>query len=169
MTVTPRRIGLALAGLASLGGLAAVAGAGIRPRPLDVPRNEAVRLSLPGASALPDGEPLYLVGIGPHLPHRDEPLGAIAGVPPGAARIVLMHNPASFPPLPPGSAPLALAGHTHGGQIRVPFKPGWGPARLTQPWPQYADGWIRGYGQPGNRLYVNRGVGFSHLPLRFGC
>jgi predicted MPP superfamily phosphohydrolase len=32
-----------------------------------------------------------------------------------------------------------------------------------------ADGWIDGYGQAGNRLYVNRGIGFSSLPPRINC
>ena len=27
-------------------------------------------------------------------------------------------------------------------------------------------GWIRNYRQPGNRLYINRGIGFSRYPLR---
>jgi predicted MPP superfamily phosphohydrolase len=141
----------------------ALEAAGVR-----VLQNEAVPLPPPGETA-PGERPLYLVGIGEPAAGEARPLEAIRRVPMDAPRLVLMHNPGSFPDLPPGSAPLALAGHTHGGQIRVPFKPGWGPARLAQPWPQYVDGWIRGYGQPGNRLYVNRGVGFSHLPLRFGC
>ena len=33
----------------------------------------------------------------------------------------------------------------------------------------HADGWISDYGAPGNRLYVNRGIGFSVLPLRLNC
>lgn len=33
----------------------------------------------------------------------------------------------------------------------------------------HADGWIRNYGNEGNRLYVNRGIGFSVLPLRLNC
>jgi predicted MPP superfamily phosphohydrolase len=28
------------------------------------------------------------------------------------------------------------------------------------------EGWIDHYGKPGNRLYVNRGVGFSIIPAR---
>ena len=32
-----------------------------------------------------------------------------------------MHNPDSAMALPAGSAALALAGHTHGGQIRIPL------------------------------------------------
>jgi predicted MPP superfamily phosphohydrolase len=32
-----------------------------------------------------------------------------------------------------------------------------------------ADGWIPDYGAPGNRLYVNRGIGFSRVPIRINC
>jgi predicted MPP superfamily phosphohydrolase len=34
---------------------------------------------------------------------------------------------------------------------------------------QPSDGWLLDAGAPGNRLYVNRGIGLSHLPLRIGC
>jgi uncharacterized protein len=119
------------------------------------------------AMELDDG--LWLVGVGPYRVGEDRSAEAFAGVPDGAPRVVLMHNPRSFEHLPSGVAPLALAGHTHGGQIRMPFRPDWNLARLAKPWPQYMAGWIDGYGQPGNRLYVNRGLGFSLIPVRIGC
>lgn len=31
----------------------------------------------------------------------------------------------------------------------------------------HVDGWIAGYGRPGNHLYVSRGVGMSRIPARF--
>ncbi len=31
------------------------------------------------------------------------------------------------------------------------------------------DGWIDGYGAPGNELYVKRGIGFSLAPTRISC
>ena len=131
--------------------------------------NEAVPLLSPDGVGIAQQTSLYLVGIGAHLPGEDRPLAALRKVPAEAPRLVFMHNPASFADLPPASAPLALAGHTHGGQIRVPFKPDWTLGRFIVPWPEYLDGWIGDFGQPGNRLYVNRGIGFSHLPVRFGC
>lgn len=134
--------------------------AGIR-----VLENEAVPLSPSRAGEAP----LFVAGIGPHIPHRDAPLQAISQVPEDCPRVVVMHNPSSFAALPPGSAPLALAGHTHGGQLRIPFLPRLSLGRLTVPWPEYLDGWIDGLGQPGNHLYVNRGLGFSRSPMRFGC
>jgi predicted MPP superfamily phosphohydrolase len=113
--------------------------------------------------------PLYLVGIGAHWPDRDKPKVALASVPEGTPRLVMMHNPNSFEALPPNTAPLAVAGHTHGGQIRLPFTPEWSWLTFMREDEVHADGWIKGYGQPGNRLYVNRGIGFSIIPIRLNC
>jgi predicted MPP superfamily phosphohydrolase len=33
----------------------------------------------------------------------------------------------------------------------------------------YGDGWIKNYGKQGNNLYVNRGIGFSDIPIRINC
>lgn len=79
----------------------------------------------------------------------------------------MMHNPASFTAIPTVGAPLAIAGHTHGGQIRLPFPtPEWSTLSLISEGQVHTDGWIEKYGNPGNRLYVNRGIGFSIVPFR---
>ena len=130
--------------------------------------DEAVPLPPPAPGQ--NGEPpLYLVGLAPKQRGTVRPSAALEHLPDGAPRIVLMHDPLALGRLPPGAAPLALAGHTHGGQIRAPFRPDWTLARLRKPWPEYEDGWVPGVGAPGNHLYVNRGLGFSLLPIRFGC
>lgn len=137
-------------------------------------KNETAGLPLPRnrnqTEAKTGGElPLYLVGIGDHWPNEDRPIFAVAQVPRGAARLVFMHNPDSFEPLPPGTAPLAMAGHTHGGQVRLPFLPEWSWMTFAKEDKVHVDGWISGYGQQGNKLYVNRGIGFSIIPLRINC
>lgn len=137
-------------------------------------KNEVVRLALPRnrnqTVARTGGElPLYLVGIGDHWANEDKPISAVAQVPRGAARLVFMHNPDSFEPLPPGTAPLAMAAHTHGGQVRLPFLPEWSWMTFAKEDEVHADAWISEYGQPGNRLYVNRGIGFSIIPIRINC
>lgn len=135
--------------------------------------NEAAALTLPGARTHSAGEDagatLYVVGVGSHFAHNDNPSLALAQVPEGAARLVMMHNPDSFAAFSAGTAPLAMAGHTHGGQIRLPFTPDWSWMNLVSEDEINADGWIDGYGQPGNRLYVNRGIGFSIVPVRVNC
>ncbi len=132
---------------------------------IKVLRNQAVELS-----SAAGGPPLYVAGIGSAWAGQDRPGETVAGIPAGAARVVLMHNPHSFPQLPAGTAPLALAGHTHGGQIRIPGLPRWSWIDPVRDEPSVADGWISpDFGQQGNRLYVNRGLGFSTVPVRINC
>lgn len=132
--------------------------------------NEAVRLARTAdAGAAP--ETLYLVGLGSEWADEARPDVALQGVPAGAPRIVFMHNPNSFLKIPAGAAPLAVAAHTHGGQIRIPGTPSWSWLSIVTEGEPHADGWItdEDFGEPGNRLYVNRGVGFSDLPVRINC
>jgi len=140
---------------------------------VQVLKNEAVELasSVDQSQTLArmDQETLYLVGIGAHWPNEDKPTVALAQVPNRAPRLVMMHNPDSFARFPANTAPLALAGHTHGGQIRLPFTPEWSWLTFTKEDKVHVDGWIDGYGQPGNHLYVNRGIGFSLIPIRINC
>ena len=141
---------------------------------VQVLQNESVALTPSGnrnqtTAKMGGNAPLYLVGIGAHWPDRDQPKVALAPVPEGTPRLVMMHNPNSFEALPPNTAPLAVAGHTHGGQIRLPFTPEWSWLIFMREDEVHADGWIKGYGQPGNRLYVNRGIGFSIIPIRLNC
>ena len=65
---------------------------------------------------------------------------------------------------------MALGAHTHGGQIRPPFLTRWSWMSLVKESPVAADGWIEpGFGAKGNRLYVNRGIDFSVVPMRINC
>lgn len=132
--------------------------------------NEAVPLSLPGnqGEAGPE-EQLYLIGTGAAWPGRDRPAVALAEVPDGAPRLVMMHNPNTFAEFPAGAAPFAVAAHTHGGQVRLPFLPEWSWMTYAEEDKVHADGWIDEYGARGNHLYVNRGIGFSLLPIRINC
>ncbi len=131
---------------------------------IEVLENESVQLQLPDSN-----EPLYLVGVGSLWANRDNVDQALSNVPENSPRITLMHNPDTFEKFPANSAPLAVAGHTHGGQVRVPGTPQWSWLQFTQKDKVYADGWAKGYGEPGNRLYVNPGIGMSYAPVRLFC
>lgn len=128
--------------------------------------NRAAVLTPAGAA----GSPLYIVGVGSHYLDEDRPAEALADVPAAAARVILMHHPDSFQAMPPGTAPLAVAGHTHGGQLALPFAPHWSWLTFTKSDNVQADGWADPrYGKAGNRLYVNRGIGMSLVPVRIGA
>ncbi|MGF1498386.1 MAG: metallophosphoesterase [Elainellaceae cyanobacterium] len=137
---------------------------------ITVLKNEAVVLPPPdGIPATRADQALYLVGIGSYLVGNDDVDAAFQNVPDDRPRIVMMHHPATFRRIPRKQAPFAIAGHTHGGQIRLPLISDWlwldGPIENAP-----VAGWSReDYGKPGNRLYVNRGIGFSNLPLRINA
>lgn len=138
---------------------------------IEVLQNEARQVPLPDDAGADGSEvPLYLVGVGSRGAGNSNPEAALAGVPADAPRVVLMHNPEIFGELPASTAPLAIAGHTHGGQIRIPLTENWSYLTLVQPGEIHADGWIEdSYGAPGNQLYVNRGIGFSKIPVRINA
>ncbi len=78
-------------------------------------------------------------------------------------RILLSHRPEVFSTYVDSDISLALCGHAHGGQFRLPFIGG-----LVAPnqglFPQY-DGGI--YTQDGTTMIVSRGIGNSIIPVRF--
>lgn len=129
-------------------------------------RNEAV--PLPGPA--PDIAAVHLVGLGAHVPGRTDAAAALAEVPDDAPRLVVMHNPVSFRTLPPGSAPVAVAGHTHCGQVALPGLPVWESLELRADERLALAGWApEGYGAAGNALFVTCGIGFSRVPVRIGA
>ncbi len=74
--------------------------------------------------------------------------------------IVLSHTPDIFPRIPSGPA-LTLAGHTHCGQVRVPF---FGRPVVPIHHDEYACGLIE---EGDRRLWVTAGIGTAILPVRF--
>ncbi|MGB3613645.1 MAG: metallophosphoesterase [Elainellaceae cyanobacterium] len=126
--------------------------------------NESIAMQRPDSS-----NPLYLAAVDSRWADQDDVDAALAGIPEDSPRVALMHNPDTFERFPANAAPLALAGHTHGGQMRLPNSPQWSWLRFTQSDKVYADGWAKGYGEPGNNLYVNVGIGMSIIPIRIFC
>jgi predicted MPP superfamily phosphohydrolase len=89
---------------------------------------------------------------------------AIAPKPDNAVRIVLTHFPDWLPKARTLGADLMLAGHTHGGQVCLP----WGsPIYTHDSLPKRMSHGVHRVG--GTWLAVGRGVGFSGLPVRAFC
>jgi len=83
--------------------------------------------------------------------------------PSGVAKLLLVHRPSFFRQAARLGFPAMLAGHTHGGQVSLPFLGSLNPSRLISRW-------TRGLFEEGDTvLYVNRGIGVAGLPLRLNC
>ncbi|CAN5738637.1 metallophosphoesterase [soil metagenome] len=119
------------------------------------------------------GQPAWVVGVDDaHTFHADVD-GAFGMLPGGEiALLFLSHAPAPVRDLPEGRARLMLAGHTHGGQVRI-LPSGRMPltkwirklrgARDRPEGPVYR-GW---HWMKGTVLVVSDGLGVSTLPIRF--
>ena len=87
------------------------------------------------------------------------------GVDPQSFNLLLSHVPAFAHENLSKHIRLVLSGHTHGGQVRMPYLP---PFYL----PRYSGRFVAGFYNVSEHqipLYVSRGVGTSVLPMRFLC
>lgn len=104
---------------------------------------------------------VWIIGFDDHLegfPDSSLP----NSLPDDAIKIALFHTPSFFKVIS-GHVDLAFAGHSHGGQVRLPFlEPFWAPAGTNQ----YYSGW---YNEGSSEMYVSRGIGTSILPIRINC
>ncbi|RSD28200.1 metallophosphoesterase [Mesobacillus subterraneus] len=114
--------------------------------------------------SLLDGSSLWIAGIDDAMLGQPDIKAAMAGIPHDAYTILLSHAPdkadeaAAFP------IQLQLSGHSHGGQIQIPFYGPW----VTPPFAEkYVEGFYTVGSNPSMKLYVNRGLGTTRLPFRF--
>ncbi len=78
--------------------------------------------------------------------------------------ILMAHEPDILPAVAGlNQVDLMLSGHTHGGQVRIPFFP---PLLLPPLGKRYVEGH---FAMGRTQLYVNRGLGAVGLPFRFNC
>lgn len=77
--------------------------------------------------------------------------------------ILLFHYPALVDNLAGQPFDLMLAGHSHGGQVRLPFV---GPLILPRSVGRYDLGM---YQTPSGPFHVSAGLGWFHIPVRFNC
>ncbi len=68
-----------------------------------------------------DGGAVNLAGLEQHVDSRGDLVQTLAGVNESLPTILLTHYPSTIHQLTAGQVDLMLAGHTHGGQIRLPW------------------------------------------------
>lgn len=78
-------------------------------------------------------------------------------------RILLSHNPDSVDTDFTTPLSLVISGHTHGGQVVVPF---YGAPILPVKNKRYSSGLIS---TPKTQVFISRGVGWVMYPVRFNC
>jgi hypothetical protein len=105
---------------------------------------------------------VWVLGLDDAAAGHPKPDPALESIPEGAYAIALVHSPAYFDRLA-GRVPLALAGHTHGGQVNIPFVPVFW---LSAGAGRFVEGW---YAEGGSSLYVTRGIGTSVIRARLWC
>jgi uncharacterized protein len=105
----------------------------------------------------------WLVGLSDYTEGKREYAKAFAMVPEGAATLAFTHSPDIFPGIAAENFSLLIAGHTHGGQVRLPFLGR--PVVPSNYGQRYAIGHIV---EAKRHLLVSPGIGTSILPVRFG-
>ncbi len=91
----------------------------------------------------------------------DDLSGTLAKITDDAPIVLMVHEPDIFPEVPDRVA-LTVAGHTHGGQVRLG---GFAPVVPSRYGSRYLQGHIV---EEGRHLVVSSGLGCSTLPIRFG-
>jgi predicted MPP superfamily phosphohydrolase len=128
----------------------------LRARGVGVLRNEGVVIERNGAK-------LWLAAIDDTWTRRDDIERAMRDRPAGATTVLLAHDPNRFEAAADAGANVVLSGHTHGGQIGVPFF--YRVANLATFAYRYNVGLYR-RGQ--SVLYVHPGLGTTGPPMRLG-
>lgn len=107
---------------------------------------------------------LWLAGTGDLWEDRGDLDGLLAPVPEKDCRVVLAHNPDTADTDFTTRIDLMISGHTHGGQVRIPFV---GTPVLPVQNKDYSSGLKTS--PRGMPVFISRGIGWSILPIRFNC
>jgi hypothetical protein len=112
-----------------------------------------------------DNESIWVAGVDdPHYYGCDDLDKALESVPEDAFRILLVHSPEIINEAAEHGISLYLCGHTHAGQICLPFI---GPVIVNANCPRK---YVRGVWEHGKlRGYTSAGTGSSCVPARFFC
>ena len=112
---------------------------------------------------LRDGSTIYLLGIDDAMLGRPNLPKALQNVPKNTFKILLSHAPDLADTTSQYPVHWQLSGHSHGGQIKIPFL----GALVTPPFAQLYPEGLYSIGEHNPlSLYVNRGIGTTRLPFR---
>jgi uncharacterized protein len=106
---------------------------------------------------------LWILGVDDIWFDSDDLPTALKAVPARDPKILLCHNPVGIWQASRFGIDLVLAGHTHGGQVRVP---GFRHLYRSKLGERFVEGWNR---LNGTQIYVSRGIGKVIVPIRFDC
>lgn len=112
---------------------------------------------------LEDGSKVSVIGIDDIVLGKPQMAQTLEKVPEGSYKLFISHAPDVAEQIAAYAVDLQLSGHTHGGQVRIPFM----GAPFTPP---YGEKYVKGLYEVGEAklpLYVNTGIGVSTLPFRF--
>jgi predicted MPP superfamily phosphohydrolase len=121
-------------------------------------RNESQRISV-GA------ESFWLVGVDDVWEERNNLPQAFHDVPAASTKIALVHEPDIADELARYGVALQLSGHSHGGQVRLPFV---GAPILPRLGRRYPIG-LQRVPDSATQVYTTRGVGLVTPAYRFNC
>ncbi len=82
---------------------------------------------------------------------------------PEECKVLLSHNPDAVDTPRTTEIDLVISGHTHGGQVVVPFL---GAPVLPVRNKRYSSGLVK---TPRTRVFISRGIGWALLPVRLNC
>lgn len=102
---------------------------------------------------------IYLIGFDDAYEGRVDIESSLFNIPKNAFKIGLFHSPKFFEQIF-NKIDLAFSGHSHGGQIQIPFL---GPIITPYGTGTFSNGWFE---KNGSKMYVNRGIGTSILNVR---
>jgi len=113
-----------------------------------------------------NGQSIRIAGVGEHKFYGNAGLkAALQGVSEDDFTLLLSHHPEQMDAFTQKKVDLVLAGHTHGGQIRLPFM-GAIFAPTQGMFPRYISGL---YQEDRTAMYISRGLGSSTFPIRRDC
>ncbi|WP_026583083.1 metallophosphoesterase [Bacillus sp. J33] len=119
--------------------------------------NESHKIDVSGSS-------IHIIGIDDAMLGRPDIKLAVENIKDPSYKILLSHAPDLADGASSFGIHLQLSGHSHGGQIKIPFF-----GALVKP--PYAERYHEGFYEIGSQepltLYVNRGLGTTRLPFRF--